>query len=179
MSLISGLSCRLRRYLVARLGQMNMTISDMSQRLAPTIANHVAGNIAGVVQDLVESTITPPVSPRTRFLDSAPWCAREESMPYSPRMDSRGELFDYQDEPDEEDNEPQSVHTGPTPRQPRLRMALVAGLRAGTWCLCRRNSGSFITALAIGISAGAMAFFGGPMLAAGAATVCSLLALTG
>jgi hypothetical protein len=176
MALISGLSCRLRSYLVERLGQLNTTLSDMSQRVRTTIATHVAGNIAGVVQDLVESTITPPVSPRMRFFDSASWRARDESMRSSPRMDPRSELFGYQDEPDQEDYEPQP----PAPRQqPRLRMALVTGLRAGTWCLCRRNSGSFLTALAIGISAGAMALFGGPMLAAGAATVCSLLALTG
>lgn len=188
MLCIRGLERRLSRYLAAKLGGLNTTLSDLGQHLRAAIVSRVADHLARVVQEAIEASLAEPdpdpMPSRMTFRNTLdPRQQPDDPSPSSYQSGLRGNLFGgYHDEADLDDEEalePQPILPVPSIQQPRLRVAVITGLRASVWCLGRRGSGSLLTALAIGLSASAVALFGGPMLAAGAATVCSLLALTG
>jgi len=104
--------------------------------------------------------------------------------PYGPT--EREDLFGgYRPEPYADDGYEEEAEPAPQPvrppnllASPRLRVALATGLQAGAWVLRRRRGpGVLLAALAVGATAGVVALFGGPVLAAGAATLAPLLAL--
>jgi hypothetical protein len=161
-------------------------MSELSRRLRATIASRVANDMAILVQEVVETALAArdPEPLRMTYRSSPLSRQRSDDYPQSSyQAGSRNDLFggySPESDPDEEETlDPQPIRTAPAIEPSRLRAALVTGLRAGAWYLGPRRAGSLLAALAIGVSAGAVALFGGPVLAAGAATVCSLLALTG
>jgi hypothetical protein len=184
MSRISGLTCRLRSYLTERLGRLNTTLADLGRRLRATVASRVAENVAGIVREAVEIALAgptvDPLPPRMTYGNSPiPWDDSDDEVPRFPSTPQEDLFGGSHLGPSAEDDDLEP--TAAAPFRPSatqlLRTALSTALQASAWCLRRRKPTPLLTALAVGISAGAVALFGSPLLAAGAATLGSLLAL--
>jgi len=133
--------------------------------------------------------------PSARAGPSAPytrprWGDDEDDRRYPP---SGTGLFrdPYEPDPNDYDAEPPDDQGDyePAPRpaavrpslstSPQVRAALALGLQASAWWLGRRKQASVLSVLAVGASAGTLVLLGGPLLTAGAATLRSLLSLSG
>jgi hypothetical protein len=159
------------RSVAARLGRLNVTLADLTERLRLAVAATLGQTVAGLVQDVVLAAVDlPPAAPPPHPYRYQPSGYSRSSWDDPRDQDGERWFYDPDDLPeDDDDDEPEHLSTADAsgPRTSRVLHAVAAGLAAALSSARRRSGRSAVAAaLGAGLVAALATYLGGPLAVA-------------